>query len=607
MRLSARTLVLAALALVALPAAALAQLPFSYVVPPPPGARIKTPQSEIRANPPGPGQPRGPHNWWVMANTSGAMTVTLAIATPDGVRATIFNSADVPVGSIAPIFGSFNSSGNEVRSSATFATTPGAQYRVQVEASQVPSPGLCACPIYFLELGGAVEAGMATPTAFNMRAVPGPPEGDHSGSSVNWRLNVGPGESLDLQFNPTGGGSTAPNLRVVIIDAADHVRLDERVSPPAVSGLPRQIHIPDAGNTPGAWIMAVWGDEGPFPDGPYRILRTSGADRAAYVAWDTFGVGAIDVSVVQGAAPSTTLYTGPVDVLVTSIGGFSETRTITGGRVTDDDDSVGARRWHVTAPAGWTATPADGDLIVTYGETAFVTLRLQDLTAPTLNLPEDITVSATSASGAAVSFAVSATDIDVVEVSSPVTCSSASGSTFAIGQTTVTCTATDTHGNTTTGTFRVNVVNVAVCSAARASIASIWAPNHKLVDINVLGVSTLSGAAAGITITGIFQDEATNAEGDGDTAIDGFGVGTSTAQVRAERSGTGDGRVYHIAFSATVAGGSSCTGVVTVEVPHSNGRGPAVDGGALFDSTVASGINSAAASPIVALRRLSQL
>lgn len=93
-------------------------------------------------------------------------------------------------------------------------------------------------------------------------------------------------------------------------------------------------------------------------------------------------------------------------------------------------------------------------------------------------------------------------------------------------------------------------------------------------------------------MTGIRQDERTHSEGDGNTAIDGSGVGTSTAQVRAERDGPprapGDGRVYHIAFPATDAKGASCTGVVKVGVPHDQGKGRTiVDGGPLYDSTVA--------------------
>lgn len=90
-----------------------------------------------------------------------------------------------------------------------------------------------------------------------------------------------------------------------------------------------------------------------------------------------------------------------------------------------------------------------------------------------------------------------------------------------------------------------------------------------------------------ITITGIFQDEPTNGLGDGDMSPDGAGVGTSTAEVRSDRSGTGDGRVYHIMFSADDGNGGSCTGEVLVTVPHDQDGAAAIDHGAQFDSTVA--------------------
>lgn len=60
--------------------------------------------------------------------------------------------------------------------------------------------------------------------------------------------------------------------------------------------------------------------------------------------------------------------------------------------------------------------------------------------------------------------------------------------------------------------------------------------------------------------------------------------------VRAERAGTrhvpGDGRVYHVTFTATDSAGVSCQGVATVCVPHDSSSGACVDEGALFDSTV---------------------
>jgi hypothetical protein len=124
-----------------------------------------------------------------------------------------------------------------------------------------------------------------------------------------------------------------------------------------------------------------------------------------------------------------------------------------------------------------------------------------------------------------------------------------------------------------------------VCSAAAASPSLLWPPNHKLVPIEIDGVTDADGSAVTLSVVSIFQDEPTYGLGDGDTPIDGFGVGTSTAIVRAERSGTGNGRVYHIKFTAT-ANGLSCSGDVTVGVPHDmgNGRTP-IDDGPQYDST----------------------
>ncbi|HXA19780.1 MAG TPA: HYR domain-containing protein [Thermoanaerobaculia bacterium] len=71
---------------------------------------------------------------------------------------------------------------------------------------------------------------------------------------------------------------------------------------------------------------------------------------------------------------------------------------------------------------------------------------------PVLTLPADITAEATSAAGAAVSYTVTATD------NATIVCSPASGSTFALGTTTVNCTATAVTGNTS-GSFHVTVVD----------------------------------------------------------------------------------------------------------------------------------------------------
>ncbi|MDN5745043.1 MAG: HYR domain-containing protein, partial [Nocardioidaceae bacterium] len=73
-------------------------------------------------------------------------------------------------------------------------------------------------------------------------------------------------------------------------------------------------------------------------------------------------------------------------------------------------------------------------------------IAVQDTTAPTITVPEDITVEATSAEGAQVTF--NATAHDAVHGDLPANCDRASGSTFALGSTTVTCTAADPEPST---------------------------------------------------------------------------------------------------------------------------------------------------------------
>jgi hypothetical protein len=124
------------------------------------------------------------------------------------------------------------------------------------------------------------------------------------------------------------------------------------------------------------------------------------------------------------------------------------------------------------------------------------------------------------------------------------------------------------------------------CSAAVASPGLLWPPNHKLVPIEISGITNPGGGPVTISVTSIFQDEPVQSPGSGNTAPDGAGVGTSTPSVRPEREGGGNGRVYHITFTATNATGGTCTGAVKVGVPKSQGHGAPIDGGPLYDSTL---------------------
>jgi hypothetical protein len=121
------------------------------------------------------------------------------------------------------------------------------------------------------------------------------------------------------------------------------------------------------------------------------------------------------------------------------------------------------------------------------------------------------------------------------------------------------------------------------CGQARPSAALLWPPNHKLVEITLSGVTDPENDPVTLTITGVTQDEPVNGTGDGDTSPDAVIQGGKVL-LRAERSGNGNGRVYHISFTARDMDGGACTGFVTVGVPHNN-KGTPIDGGQGYDST----------------------
>lgn len=83
-----------------------------------------------------------------------------------------------------------------------------------------------------------------------------------------------------------------------------------------------------------------------------------------------------------------------------------------------------------------------------------------DTTAPVVVCPAPIATTATSPAGAAVNFAVTATDDR--DPAPTVLCSPTSGSVFPIGDTVVVCTATDVAGNKGTCSFLVSVRDLAI-------------------------------------------------------------------------------------------------------------------------------------------------
>jgi cysteine-rich repeat protein len=124
------------------------------------------------------------------------------------------------------------------------------------------------------------------------------------------------------------------------------------------------------------------------------------------------------------------------------------------------------------------------------------------------------------------------------------------------------------------------------CAHAFASISRLWPPTGRMADVAIRGVTDPDGDPIAITISGVTQDEPVHAGGD-HSCPDAAGVGTSVAQLRSERQGNGDGRVYHVSFRANDSRRGICTGILSVCVPHDQGKGSrCVDEGAVTDSAM---------------------
>ena len=113
----------------------------------------------------------------------------------------------------------------------------------------------------------------------------------------------------------------------------------------------------------------------------------------------------------------------------------------------------GTSSYHVgTTLIQYNATDLAGNTV-----SAYQSVTITDTTPPSLSLPVQLMVQATGPSGAPVTYQANATDL--VDGSVTPVCNPPSGSTFPFGNDTVTCTATDAHGNAATGTFPVYIIN----------------------------------------------------------------------------------------------------------------------------------------------------
>jgi len=116
----------------------------------------------------------------------------------------------------------------------------------------------------------------------------------------------------------------------------------------------------------------------------------------------------------------------------------------------------------------------------------------KDRSAPTIHTPATVTSGAFLSSGAVVTFGV--TVVDDKDPAPTVTVSPPSGSMFPVGSTTVTVTATDATGNTSTKSFDVTVTQVSLPKDYKAYWYDSYSDVYFEWDITIGADLTISGS-----------------------------------------------------------------------------------------------------------------
>ena len=344
----------------------------------------------------------------------------------------------------------------------------------------------------------------------------------------------------------------------------------------------------------------------PIPGNPTRMCDSFvfpvGTTNVTYSATDASGnttTGVQHVTVREAAPPTFTVVPGNVTVNTgpgaTTCGAFVGDATLGTATVSDNCDTTVIR---TGVPAG-NIFPV-GSTTITYTARADLSVyRTQivtvvDDTPPVVTAPGPVTL---YTGPGATSCGVTVTDLngtfgtgtatDNCPGVGPVTRGGVpAGGVFPVGQTTLTYSATDAHGNTGSANQVITVVdNTPPVITLNGQTPSMWPPNHKYHTFGV--TDFVSGVTdncdtipvSSVVITKVTSDELENSTGDGNTLNDIIiAADCKSVQLRSERDGGGNGRVYTIFFKVVDSHGNVGTATAKVIVQHNPGE-TAVDSG----------------------------
>jgi hypothetical protein len=237
----------------------------------------------------------------------------------------------------------------------------------------------------------------------------------------------------------------------------------------------------------------------------------------------------------------------------------------------------------------YTATDVHG--LVTTGTQR---VRVVDNTKPILNVPANMTIATAAEATSCTAFVANslltatASDNCAIDGASFTRTGVPVGNNFPVGSTIVTYTVKDTYGNLSMGTQTVTVTDATLpVITLDGRTITLWPPDHKYVTVKItdLVASASDNCDSAIDLSRVVISQVTSDEpeninsGDGNTLNDMvIATDCKSVDLRAERDGSKNGRVYWIYFQVKDAAGNVQTVKAKVGVPQSEGpNGAAVD------------------------------
>jgi hypothetical protein len=144
----------------------------------------------------------------------------------------------------------------------------------------------------------------------------------------------------------------------------------------------------------------------------------------------------------------------------------------------------------------------------------------------------------------------------------------------------------DSNFSPINGTGTLTVVDTALPTITLSgNTISLWPTNKKYQSINVADLVSSAGDSCDLSVNlnSVVISKVTSDEGTSNSGDIIIAANCKSVQLRSDRDGTGDGRVYTITFRVRDSWGNTTTKTAQVTVPHDQGSGSnAVDSGAAY-------------------------